>query len=133
MKKIISLLLTILMLNLSVPVYAEEATPWYIHIIYMTESFEISPSGIASVDADISIRSGAYCTIAAKIQKETASGGWSTVVTFRDTGDTYAIVEETTRLTSKGTYKCVFTFTVYDDMDFIIEQKSFESQEIGYR
>lgn len=121
------------MLNLSVPVYAEEATPWYIHIIYMTESFEISPSGIASVDADISIRSGAYCTIAAKIQKETASGGWSTVVTFRDTGDTYAIVEETTRLTSKGTYKCVFTFTVYDDMDFIIEQKSFESQEIGYR
>lgn len=133
MKKIISLLLAILMLCLSVPAYAEDATPWYIHILHMSEAFDISSNGIASVDADISIRSGAYCTIAAKIQKETASGGWSTVVTFRDTGDTYAIVEETTRLTSKGTYKCVFTFTVYDDMDFIIEQKSFESQEIDYR
>ena len=122
------------MLGISVPAYAEEATPWYIHILHMSEGFDISSNGVATVAADIEIRSsGAYCTAVAKVQKETASGGWSTVVTFRDTDDDYAEISEITRLTSKGTYKCVFTFTVYDDMDFIIEQKSFESQEIDYR
>ena len=126
MKKIISLLLAILMLGLSIPVYAEEVSPWYIYILHMSELFEISASGVATVSSDMEIRSsGAYCTAVAKVQKETASGGWNTVTTFRDTDDDYVAIYETIRLTSKGNYKCVFTFTVYDEYDFIIEQKSF--------
>ncbi|MBR3962652.1 MAG: hypothetical protein IKK14_03905 [Oscillospiraceae bacterium] len=132
MKKIIALLLAVLMLGISVPAYAEEATPWYIHILHMSEGFDINSNGIVSVDADIAIRSGAYCTIAAKIQKETI-GGWNTIHTFRATGDNTAYIEETARLTAKGTYKCVFTFTVYDEMDFQLEQRTFESEEIEYR
>lgn len=132
MKKIVSLLLAILMIGLSVPVYAEEATPWYIHIFHMSEAFDITSSGIALVTADMALRSGAYGTIAAKIQKETTSG-WSTVKTFRATDDDAPYLEGTTKLTSKGTYKCVYVFTVYDDMDFIIEQESFESKEIVYK
>ncbi|MBR6656825.1 MAG: hypothetical protein IKL18_01475 [Oscillospiraceae bacterium] len=132
MKKIIALLLAVLMLCVSVPAYAEEATPWYIHILHMTEGFNINSNGLAYVDADIAIRSGAYCTIAAKVQKETSTG-WSTVVTYRATGDDTAYIEEDIYLARGYTYKCVFTFTVYDEMDFQLEQKTFESQEIDYR
>lgn len=131
MKKIIVLLLSILMLCMPITVYGEEISPWYVHILHMRDYFDISPSGAAVVQADMAIRSGAYCTIAATIKKE-VNNNWSPIVTFRATDDNIAVIEETTGLTSKGTYKCVFTFTVYDEQDFIIEQKTFTSQEIDY-
>lgn len=135
MKKIITLILCLLLIFCAIPTYAAESSvvPRYIHILHMSDNFSINEqTGYAIVDAYMMIESGSYCTISAQIKKETATG-WSVVQTFRANGGTSAIIEEEPKLSKGYTYKCVFTFTVYDEMDFQLEQKTFESREIDYR
>lgn len=133
MKKIIALTLAIILCMLSIPAHANEVSvsPYYIRIRLMTHEFHINEqTGRAVVGADMDIKSGSYCTISAKIQRETDSG-WVTVTTYRAVGGTSALIEETPTLTSGYNYKCTFTFTVYDEYDMIIEQKAF-SEEADY-
>lgn len=134
MKKIISLILAFLLVFVSVPVFASDisASPYYIHIRLMAHNFDINvQNGAAIADAHISIKSGSYCTVAAEVQKK-VNGDWDPVVTYRATGETSATISEDFYLDRGYIYVCVFTFTVYDEYDFIIEQKIFSSQEIDY-
>lgn len=135
MKKIILSILCLMFIFSSVSVYAAEpsAIPRYIHILHMSDNFSINQqTGYAIVDAYMMIESGSYCTISAQVKKENATG-WSVVHTYRASGGTSAIIEQEPRLSRGYTYKCVFTYTVYDEQDFVIEQKTFTSQEIDYR
>lgn len=134
MKKIISLVLAFLLVFAAVPVFASDtlASPYYIHIRLMAHNFDIdTQTGEASVLADMMIKSGSYCTVAAEVQKK-VNGDWDPVVTYRATGGTSATISEDFYLDRGYIYKCIFTFTVYDEYDFIIEQKIFSSQEIDY-
>ena len=98
----------------------------------MTHEFSINTqTGYTIVDADMEIKSGSYCTIAAEVQHK-ENNRWVSDVTYRANGSPYAYFENDLYLDRGYVYKCVFTFTVYDEYDFIIEQKIFSSQEIDY-
>ena len=134
MKKIISLILSIIICLIAIPAYAEDLSisPYYIHIKFMTHEFSINTqTGYTIVDADMEIKSGSYCTIAAEVQHK-ENNRWVSEVTYRANGSPYAYFENDLYLDRGYVYKCVFTFTVYDEYDFIIEQKIFSSQEIDY-
>lgn len=134
MKKIISLILSIIICLIAIPAYAEDLSisPYYIHIRLMTHEFNINTqTGSAIVGADMDIKSGSYCTIAAEVQHK-ENNDWVPDVTYRANGTTSALIERYLTLSEGYIYKCIFTFTVYDEYDFIIEQKKFSSQEIDY-
>ncbi len=134
MKKFISLILVILMIFVSVPVYADDlvASPYYLHIRLMGHAFDINTqTGATIVDANMTIKSGSYCTIAAEVQHK-ENNDWVLDVTYRANGSPDAYIDQDLYLERGYIYKCVFTFTVYDEYDFIIEQKIFSSQEIDY-
>lgn len=134
MKKFISLLIAIVFAFVAIPAYAEDigVTPYYLHIKLMANGFEIDDqTGEALVDAHITIKSGNSCKAVASVQRSSGSS-WTTVSTFRETGTTSATISENLDVSRGYTYKCVFSFTVFDANGNIIEQKSFTSEEIYY-
>lgn len=135
MKKIISLCLVILFSLFLLPVCAngEMLSPRYNYIMNIGEDFSINEStGKADVDADLVLETGAHCLITAEVKKEVNSR-WEPFATFRKSGSKIAIMGESINLTQGYRYKCVFTFTAYDENYFVIEQEVITSAIIDYR
>ena len=135
MKKIISLLLTIVLVMLSFPVYASDNTimPRYLYIDQITDDFSINTgTGVADVDADIMVENNLYCRVVAKIQRK-INNSWVNFRTFYDADYGFAYIAETTSLAKCYSYRCVFTYYVYNANNVIIEEKSITSPTIDYR
>ena len=134
MKKIISILLALILLATPIYSYADDsiAVPYYLHIRSMAHFFDIdTQTGYAMVDAHMSIKSGDSCSVNATVKRE-INGAWRNVIAYNDSGDTSATISRDPYLSEGYKYKCVFTFTVYDANENILEQRSFESREIEY-
>ena len=134
MKKIISLVLAFVFLISATTVYgAEKITPRYVYIDHVSNNFTINTrNGYADVDADIMVENDAYCRVVAKIQRK-INNSWVNYRTFYDADYGYAYVEETTSLTKGYSYRCVFTFYVYNANNVIIEEENITSPTIDYR
>lgn len=137
MKKIFVLVITFLMIfsfagELTYAI-VDEISPYYLHIRSMAHSFDIdTQTGETTLIGDITIKSGASCSVNATIKRQ-INGAWRNVIMFNDSGIDDATISESPYLSQGYKYKCVFTFTVYNSSGDIIEEKTFESQEVDYR
>lgn len=135
MKKIISLLLAVVFLLSAQPVYAENnsITPYYIYIDQTSDDFEVNTkTGVATVDADIMVENNLYCRVVAKVQRK-INNSWVNFRTFYDADYGFAYITETTSLTKGYSYRCVFTYYVYNANNVIIEEENITSPIIDYR
>lgn len=122
----LSLLLAIIMLTANL-VTAQAVEPRYVGLIRVSSILDISVSGAARCDGNVTLRDGYTTNLTVELKQD-----GRTIKTWTSSGSANVSAGGTYFVTSGHDYVVTTTATVYDSNGKIVESPSKDSAEVSY-